>query len=106
MKKKNANSVNVNKLKLGIRSGDLEDNEETALKFMLDVRGRYVLTKAIVYGLRFMEGEQELYKEYSDIDDIKYLVQNLRLTKEFYFIIDEEVKRTRERRKDIFLKKP
>jgi hypothetical protein len=98
MKKKNANSVNAMKLKLGIRSGDLELNEETALKFMLDLRGRYVLTKAMVYGLRFMEGEQERYKEYSDIDDIKYLVQNLELTKDFYFIIDEEVKRSRERR--------
>lgn len=80
------------------RSGELEEDSETALQFMLGSRGRYVITKAIMYGLVYMDTELDHYKEYSDMADIKYLVKNLKLTKDWYWILEEEIERNTKRR--------
>ena len=45
-----------------------------------------------------MDTELDKYKEYSDMSDIKYLVTNLQLTKQWYWILKEEVDRNTKRR--------
>ena len=92
------NSIN---LLQNARSGDVENDEDSALKFMLGARGRYIITKGLMYGMKYMEGEIEVLKEYSDIADMKFLLENLRLTKDFYFIIENEVDQNRLRRKNV-----
>ena len=56
---------------------------EMAGEFASSMRGRYIMAKALHYAIRTLEKVEGPRKEVSDIDDMKYLRDNL-----YHFPVD------------------
>ena len=48
-----------------------EKDFENAVKFMLSLRGKFVMNEVIQYGLTVMEDLPDVHKPVSDMEDIK-----------------------------------
>jgi hypothetical protein len=54
------------------------DAEAAAVKFLSSMRGQFIMSQALHYGIEAMEAvEPEYLREYSNIEDMKYLKDTL-----------------------------
>ena len=50
---------------------------EMAGEFLSSIRGRFIIAKALYYGIQELEKVEGVHKEVSDIGDMHYLKDNL-----------------------------
>ena len=57
---------------------DTETSKDEAIAFLLSTRGQYIMAQALHYAIKSLESvEPEIMQEKSNIDDMKFLQENL-----------------------------
>ena len=55
----------------------VEPDIERAVQFLLSLRGRLILGQALTHGIEQMSKVEIPYRESSNIEDMKYLLENV-----------------------------
>ena len=59
-------------------SKEEEENHDNAMRFLVSFRGRYIIGQALYHAIKEMESvEPKIYQEKSNIEDMKYLRDEL-----------------------------
>ena len=59
-------------------TSEQEENHDNAMRFLVSFRGRYIIGQALYYAIKEMESvEPEIHQEKSNIEDMKYLRDEL-----------------------------
>ena len=61
----------------GNDEGQVYADVKNAIDFMQTFRGRYIIGQALFYAIKELESVEEGYQEKSNIDDMKYLKDEL-----------------------------
>ena len=57
---------------------DTKTSKDEAIEFFLSTRGQYIMAQALHYAIKSLESvEPEIMQEKSNIDDMKFLQENL-----------------------------
>jgi hypothetical protein len=57
----------------------MNSETERAVQFLLSLRGRIVLAQALKHGIKQMSKVKGVHRESSNIDQMKYLLENVAL---------------------------